>query len=299
MFNGRAIVAPVYGQTQQDFDALTARPDPLRLNPQIAITASEALTNAMRFAQTAEGLPIVWDDIVGKPDAHLESVGDGRYLIRFGEGATAVYAQDARNGAPFVLNLGMAAMVPAARTLFDRLGIFREEPELPVAEELFGPPYPGPRPATRGQTIPGVNMELDRLWRLSHPEPRGKSATRNKQSFERRAEEALAVGRRALEGGIPPGVTDTTQKGAGAEWMATLSRLREIPLTELTIQNIDEAVNVYRDTFLMSEQAAMDQFIRDWSRRYGMTEAGMRRTVQYILSGGTATTGIPIRSGDD
>lgn len=118
-FNGHEIIAPVYGMSQRDFDVLVGRPALYNRAPS---NPSADMDVVMQGARTADGLPVVWADIYGAPDARLRNVGDGRYIVQFGPDAAPTFLYGA-DGRVFELNLRLAAVAPLGRDLANRFGV--------------------------------------------------------------------------------------------------------------------------------------------------------------------------------
>ena len=90
-FNGEQIIAPRYGMKQDDFDDL------MRNLPE----------GTLNSAVTSEGEPITAREILRS--GRLKAIGEGRYLIAFGDGGLGfnpVYAmKNTDEGGPFILDL--------------------------------------------------------------------------------------------------------------------------------------------------------------------------------------------------
>lgn len=174
-FNGQDIIAPVYGMDQAAFNSMinmnfnvtpTSYANQARelreqgYSPAEAAAAvqemrggqqtSPAMDIAMRGAATALGEPILWSDVLGHSDVHLENAADGVYYIRFGEGELATYAIDARTGGHFRLNLKLASLYPQMRAADQR----RLEAVGPDPSPALPPPLPAPAPPAPTEPAP-------------------------------------------------------------------------------------------------------------------------------------------------
>lgn len=178
-FNGRQIIAPVRGMGQQQFDALfsgrglpiAATPFGLYQGPLVGGERGGAfsrdIVNSLRFAETARGLPIAPESIIGRSDVRLRTVGDGRYFVQFGPDAAPEFARDSRTGEIFIWNLGAAAVAPYARSYLARFGYNPDGPARNTSAAPAGSPALPPAAAPGGMTAD----QFDR--RFNPPAPGG------------------------------------------------------------------------------------------------------------------------------
>lgn len=218
-FNGQPVISPVYGMSQDEFDRAWMRVaspvpgaglwEPLRATP-------APIEIALRGAQTAEGVPIMWEDVWRSSDVFLESTGDGRYAIRFGTGPGAGYAMQA-DGTLFELDMKRALAIyamdgPEAPSIWQQAAerapaqatVTRAEPEMGLGPQVL----PTPRnPPAGGDGLVARDFPMPSAPRPGLLEGFGETgpAPAEPQAFEQRMERDLAS-REALN--ITPGAPE-------------------------------------------------------------------------------------------